>query len=30
MLGPYSLISVFIASACIITVIGIDILIMIK
>jgi len=30
MLGPYSLISVFIASACIVAVIGIDIFIMIK
>lgn len=30
MIGPYSLVSVFIASACIIGVIGIDIFIMIK
>ena len=30
MLGPYSLISVFIASACILAVIGIDIYIMVK
>ncbi len=30
MLGPYSLISVFIASACIMTVIGIEIYIMVR
>ena len=30
MLGPYSLISVFIASGCVLVVLGIDIYIMIK